>query len=445
MPDEAVLDSPAEGLDSSLTDTTSTDTGSGGDTGTSDGIDNNDSPQSGETGHLRGSELYKAVKEKLKGSQLTPQEQRSIRNAIHIAAKADEATGGDLTRFEAERQAYGRLAMDGEESLAPEELMETVRGDREQLAGILADIQAGGQKMIDELMTDSPESFKSMVPAAMDKLAQLDNARFSNYIAKSAVAYLDSTGIPVEWAVMDEFLPAMPDFPGKARLIQAIQKVYASYKGLSDIAAKSPEAPKVGKPSEAGTGDDREANLSQREFNITRTEWNRNAGSSNVSLRDSEVSRIASSRKITLTDGEKKNINAAIKDEFETRLAANRNYGQAMQDYIKKGNQRAYADRAASEGKKLLPSIVARHVNAEIEKRTAAAPKGTANPNGAKPNGQAAPVKDGSGNLIQWLSGHPKTLGKRVDLMRTSNSMLSRNEAYVVGEKQLFKWKARTN
>lgn len=445
MPDEMVLDAPTEGLDIGSIDTTSTDTSSSVDTGTNEGIDNNDSPQTGETGHLRGAELYKAVKEKLKGSQLTPQEQRSIRNAIHIAAKADEATGGDLTKFEAERQAYGRLAMDGEEGLAPEELVTEVRADREQLAGILADIQAGAPRLIEELMTDSPESFKSLVPQAMDKLATLDNERFSNYIAKSAVAYLNSTGIPVEWAVMDEFLPSMPDFPGKARLIQAIQKVYASYKGLSDIAAKSPEAPKVGKPTEAGNGDDREANLSQREFNITRTEWNRVAGSSNVQLRDSEVNRIASSRKITLTDTEKKNINSAIKDEFETRLAANRNYGQAMQDYIKKGNQRAYADRAASEGKKLLPSIVARHVNAEIEKRTAAGTKGNANPNGAKPTGQAAPVKDGSGNLIQWLSGHPKTLGKRVDLMRTSNSMLSRNEAYIIGEKGLFKWKARTN
>ena len=48
---------------------------------------------------------------------------------------------------------------------------------------------------------------------------------------------------------------------------------------------------------------------------------------------------------------------------------------------------------------------------------------------------------DGS---IQWLSGSPRSVGKRVDMMRTSNSMLLRGEAYLVGEKGLFKWKVKS-
>ena len=68
--------------------------------------------------------------------------------------------------------------------------------------------------------------------------------------------------------------------------------------------------------------------------------------------------------------------------------------------------------------------------------------------NGVKPSGDVPrgtqPTKDNSGNLVQWLSGPPKTVGKQVDYMRTSNSMLVRGEAYLKGEKGLFKWKQKS-
>lgn len=435
----ATLDAPA----ASAIDT-GADTGAGEASGNAEVIDNADSPQAGETGHLRGAELYRAVKEKLRnGEKLSAQEQRSIRNAIHIAAKADEVSGGDLTRFEAERQAYAQLALPGEESLAPEDLVETVRGDREQLQGILDDITSGAPRLIEELIADHPESFKSLVPQAMDRLAQLDNERFSNYVARSAVNYLQSAGLPVEFAVLDEFLPSVPDFPGKARLIQAIQRVYGAFNGLETIAAKQLPAP-TPKNAGADAGDGSKTDdLTQREMNITRYEWNRTAGQPNVQLRDSEISRIAGSRKLTLTDAEKAEIKGAVKDEFEARLAANRRYGDAMQGYLRNGNQRAYNERAASEGKKLLPSIVARHTNAVLDKRTA--PKPTATAGSAKPQPAVTQTKDASGNLTQWLSGPPRSVGKQVDYMRTTNAMLQRNEAYLKGEKGLFKWKAKVS
>ena len=77
--DAAVLDAPVESsaIDTGSVDT-STDTSSAADAGTTDAIDSGDTPQSGETGHLRGAELYRAVKDKLKASGLTPAEQRSL-------------------------------------------------------------------------------------------------------------------------------------------------------------------------------------------------------------------------------------------------------------------------------------------------------------------------------------------------------------------------------
>lgn len=442
MADEAaVLDAPAldDGIDTSVG--TSTDTSTSTDTGTSETIDSGDSPQSGETGHLRGAELYRAVKEKLKASGLSPDEQRSLRNAIHIAAKADEATGGDLNKFTAEREAYQQLAMDGEESLAPEDLVQTVRADREQLAGILSDIQSGAPKLVEELFTDHPESAKNLTVQAMDRLATLDNARFSNYIARSATSYLQGEGVDVNFAMIDAFMPSIPDFPGKEQMLQAIRSIYGSIKGLKDIAGKKIED--TAKPSETESQrTDNGATIDQREQNLTRREWNQTAGNANVALRDLEMTRAAGARKITLTDQEKTDIKSAVREEFETRLAANPRYGQTMQGFIKSGNRREYDKRAKAEGEKLLPSIVARHTNAAIDKRTTAKP---ASSNGAvKPAAQAQPVKDGSGNLVQWIAGPPKTIGLQVDHNRQRPGMMARGEAYIVGQKAVHKWKVRT-
>lgn len=451
-PEAAVMDALAAetgAIDTGSVDTstdTSTPTDIGSDNGTSDAIDSGDSPKSGETGHLRGAELYRAVKDKLKtGQALTPAEQRSIRNAIHIAAKADEATGGDLNKFTSERESYQQLAREGEESLPVEDLIQTVRADREQLEGILADIASGAPKLVQELFTDHPESAKTLTVQAMDRLSQLDNERFSNYIARSASSYFNSQGLPVEFAVLDEFLPSLPDFPGKNRVVQAIQKVYQAFSSLETIASKKIEnGTPAAKLGEAG-GTDKGADLDRREQNLTRSEWNQTAGKPNINLRDTEMTRAAGARKLTLTDQEKNDIKSAVREEFETRLAANRRYGETMQQFLKSGNRREYEKRAKAEGEKLLPSIVARHTNAVLDKRSTAKPaagtNGAAKP-GAQP--QAQPVKDGSGNLIQWIAKSPKEIGLQVDHNRQRPGMMARGEAYIVGQKNLHKWKVRS-
>jgi hypothetical protein len=442
MADEAaVLDVPVEtGADDIGTSDTSTDTSTNSDTGTTDAIDSADTPQSGETGHLRGAELYRAVKDKLKASGLTPAEQRSLRNAIHIAAKADEATGGDLNRFTAEREAYQQLVREGEESLPTEELIQTVRADRDQLAGIIADIQAGAPRLLQEMVEDNPESFKSLVPQAMDRLAELDNDRFSNYIARSAVSFMNAQGIPVEFAVLDEFLPSIPDFPGKARVIQALQKVYKAFNSLETLASKQI-------PTTAKTAGENGADANQNNADaglVDRIEaWNSRAGKPNEELNVSEMNRAASARKVTLTDAEKKQIRASVAEEFNSRLASNRQYGQTMQGYLKSGNRREYEKRAAAEGQKLLPSIVARHTNAAIDKRTAAGATKTSTGT-TKTTTPSQPVKDGSGNLIQWISGPPKSVGLQVDHNRQRPGMMARGEAYIVGQKAVHHWKVKT-
>jgi len=252
---------------------------------------------------------------------------------------------------------------------------------------------------------------------------------------------MNQQGLPVEFAVLNEFLPSVPEFPGKNRVIKAIQNVYKAFNSLETLASK--QIPATTRPANATGADsgDKSGDLAQREQNILRSEWNQTAAKPNIQLRDSEMTRAAGTRKVTLTEQEKTEIRSAVREEFETRLAANSRYGQEMQRFIASGNKREYEKRAKSEGEKLLPSIVARHTNAVIDKRTAkpAPQNGT-----QKPAPQSQPVKDGSGNLVQWISGPPKTVGLQVDHNRQRPGMMARGEAYIVGQKAMHRWKVRT-
>jgi len=449
----ATLEAPVESpVETTITSDSGADTGASSGVSGTDGsqqIDNGDTPQAGETGHLRGAELYRAVKEKLKnGEKLDAREIRSIRNAIHIADKADRATGGNLDAFESERQIYSRLTDDAEAGYTAEQIVEQTLDERNFWRDFDEKFEKGDPALIPQMLEANPEAFQQLIPRAMDEFARVNPEGFSAYVAKSAKGYLDGKQIPLQFAILQTFVPNMPDFPGKDRVIAAINEIYGAVSGLDEMAAK-PIAPKLAEGTQKQTGgiDQREERLTQKEMDITRREWNGETHQVGTGLRDSEMQRLATAQKVTLDDSDKAKIRAAVLEEYNARCAANTKYGQAMRGYIQAGNKRAYIDRATSEYRKLIPSITARHTQAVIDaKKAAGTQKQTQNANGNGQQRQTTTQRttDHSGNLAQWISGHPKTIGKRVDLLRTTNAMLNRNEAYIVGEKGLFKWKPKT-
>jgi hypothetical protein len=453
MPDEgavATIEAPAAdaALDSSVsTDSSAVDSGTSDAAGTSsDAADNADTPQPGETGHLRGSELYKAVKDKLKTAGLDPQALKSIRNAIWMADKADKLSGGNLEAIEQVQGLVSRLADDPESGATPEQIIEQTLDERNFWRDFDSKFEKGDVSLIPMMIEANPEAFQKMAPAAMDRFADVNPEGFSAYIAKSAVGYLNGKQIPVQWAILETFLPSVPDFPGKDRFVAALSEVYKAFDSLEKMAANPITPKKVeGKENAAGGLDQREQSLTEREMSVRRQEWNGETSQIGIQLRNSELERIAATQKVTLDEADKAKIRAAVNEEFTARCAANSKYGQAMRGYLQAGNKRAYADRAASEYKKLIPGITARHTQAIIDAKKSAGAKKSAAQASVAGNGQRQPQQpsNGSGNLPQWLSGHPKTLNKRIDLVRTTNSMLQRNEAYLVGEKGLFKWKPK--
>ena len=444
MPEDvaAVVDAPVETAAtedvSPITDTGSTDSGSQGEPE----VDSADTPQPGETGHLRGSELYRAVKDQLK--TLDPKLARSVRNAIHIAAQADKATGGDLQRFEAERTAYSKLADSPDDGLTPEQRVEAVLDERNFWREFDDKYEKGDPGIVEMLASSNPQSFQNLVVPAVNKFAEVNPEGYSALIAKATVQYLASNGLPVQMQILDAFLPLMPEFNGRQQLLGAIDHVKALMGALEGMASKpiAPKLPEGGQRQSSGIDNDPNR-LAERELSITMREWQAETSRPGHELRENEINRIATGQKATLTEQDKVKIRSAVTEELNARLAADTRYGQAMRGYLQAGNRRAYSDRALSEYKKLIPSITRRHTQAAIdEKKSQPAPKQAVNGKVAQPLPKA--TQDSNGNLIQWLSGPPRTVGKQVDYGRTTNSMLQRNEAYIKGEKALFKWKVRT-
>lgn len=445
MPEDAtaIVDSPDLGtVDTSSTDV-STDASASVDAGTdtqTDQVDSGDTPQDGETGHLRGAELYRAVKEKLRnGEKLSPQEQRSIRNAIHIAGKADQATGGDLGAFERERAAYEQLRSSDMEGYTPEQVVEAVRDKIQFWDDFDSKFEQGDPSIIETMVEQNPASFQALTLAAMDKFAEVNNEAFSTYVAQSAANFLRSADIPLHLSLAKRFLPESSQDVGTQAVIDAFKAIEAAFTGIQNMASRKID---VKKPEATATTQQNGQTPEAQQMDVTRREWNLEAGPKNAEIRDSEMAKIASNRKLTLTDKEKQEVKDAVRDEYNARLAADRRYGEAMQSYIRAGNRKAYNDTSLSKAKLLLPAIVARHTNAVLDKR----PKGNGSAKpapqaGAKASPQAQVKTDATGT--SWLNGSPASLGLQVDYGRTTQRMLLNNEAYIKGKKELHRWKAR--
>jgi hypothetical protein len=110
-----------------------------------------------------------------------------------------------------------------------------------------------------------------------------------------------------------------------------------------------------------------------------------------------------------------------------------------LKGYVDANNKRAYVDRVSSEGKKMLPSMVQRHVNAVLDGRPKAGAKEQAKSGVKQP---AAEIRQDAVGT-SWLSGSPASLGLQVDYSKTTQGMMMRNEAYIKGRSGLHKWKAR--
>lgn len=239
----------------------------------------------------------------------------------------------------------------------PTQVLADVKSQLGYFHGLDAAYTAGSPEFVTKLAEASPEAFQKLMPAMFGEFSKQNPDGYSSYVAKAVDSYMESEGLSLEYAILREFLPLMPDFTGKARVEAAMEKIYAITQGVKDM-AKKPVTAAAPKQDDAKTLETQRAELAQQQMDVTRQSWNSTATTFGTNLRDKEVARLAG--KTAVSDEDRRKINAKVSDELDARLTANKGYGEAMRGFLQNKDAEGYKRRLHSEYQKLIPGAVSR-------------------------------------------------------------------------------------
>lgn len=435
MADEAVIDSPSEvvaEIDNAVD--TSQQMGTEGEESTEQ------TGTEGESGEsLRGSALWREVKSLTQeGKPLTPKQLSALNKAIHKADAIESKYPDGLSAIESTVEAVRQLAED--ETAPLDKVIEETLQERNYFRELDSLFTNGKPEFVDKMAEASPEAFQNIAPAVFRKYAEVNPEGYSAYVAQAVVQHMNSAEVPLQFRILASFLPQLPDSPAKEQVLNAAEALFGWVEGLRGMAAKKIEQKAIPGAANGSGGEDREQQLAQREMNVTRLDWNSSIRAEGVNFVMSEAQKVAG--KTPLSEKEKQTVLAKVGEEMEARLTADRRYGEAMQGYLKAGNRSGYIQRIQSERKKLIPGAVRRAVADVVEAR----PKGGNKTAGNQDSKQSAPVKKPvNGQMtgatqFRRIAGPPRTLGMNVDLGRTTHTMLTKRQAYIVGQKEPVQW-----
>jgi hypothetical protein len=378
--------------------------------------------------------LYKQAKAELEAIKAkNPALAKQIQTALIRQDKADRVLPIGFEKASNIIKDLEQLAYPGSEGRAVEQVLTDVRAEVQGWRAFDAKISAGDPSVIDELATAAPEALQTLVPAALNKFSELNPEAYSALVSQPIMADANQAEIPLQLTMLRTFIPRLPDSPEKNEIIAAYNKITEWLDRLKGLASK-PITPKAAAAT-GKDGKDAEATHAARELDLTRREYNTRSTGYGSKLVDSETARIVGATK--LTDDQKKQIWSKVAEELDARLAANRDYGQAMRGYLANRNEEGYRRRLHSEYHKLIPGAVRRAVDDLGIKPTQkpgpkAGEKKAAVVPGKKP---AAVVPEG----FEKISGHPRTVSGMapIDLIATTQGMLMKHTAILRGGKKV--------
>jgi len=431
MPEESLLESAP--VDTAEVDTAVEETGA--DTGMSDDVptDETGGEESLETDGepLSASKLWRDLKEPLK--TVDPKLRSALNKAIHKAEAYEKKFPEGLSHVETAMSAIQQLSDDP--ALPMEKVIEEAIANRDYFRDLDDKFTSGSPEFVAALADAEPNAFQAMMPNALAKFAEVNPEGHSAYIAKATMGYLNESETPLQFSILRTFLPQLPAGPVTDQIIQACEKIFGTVQGLKGFADK-PITPKFEPKTQEQPGIDQNS-LADRELRVTLNEWNMEFASPGINMVLSEAKKVPGGSK--LSEKEQKEVMGRVSEELDARLKVDKTYGAAMQSYLKAGNKTAFNQRLQSERKKLIPGATRRAVDDVVATRPKNAPKPAA----------AAPAKAGAPagakplqGAVQYsrIAGHPSTQGLKIDLNRTSNSMLVKQQAYVSGQNNPVTW-----
>jgi hypothetical protein len=379
--------------------------------------------------------LYKSAKaalEKIRAEN--PALAKKIHTQLIRIDRADKALPEGFEKAATMVKEVEGLAYPGTQGQPIEQILQSAKAELQGWREFDVKISKGDPAIIEELVTATPEGFQSLIPAALNKYAEVNPDGYSTLVTQAVVADMDSSQIPLQMKLMETFLPRLPDSPEKSELIRAYNSVIGWVNKIRGFAAKPIVAVKGNGSAENQPS--KEEEQAKRETDITRREWNARSTGRGHELISSETARILGATKPT--DQQRQQITAKVAEELDARLAANREYGAAMRAFLANKNYEGYKRRLHSEYQKLIPGAVRR----AIDDLGIKASKGAAKP-GEKPGQKPGPGNARPGGKaaegFERIAGPPRTIKgmPMIDLVATTHSMLMNRQAILKGGRKV--------
>ena len=378
---------------------------------------------------------------KVKGVEaLDKDTRRQIQNAIHKAERLEAKFPGGADKAAEHLAAISKLADDP--AMPIERVLEETAQERAYFRELDDMFTKGSPEFVNKMSDADPNAFQTMMPTAFMKLAEINPAGFAALVTEPIVQSMDSAGLTTEFRMLQHLLPQLPEGPARDGVIAAIEKIFGWTQQIRGHAAKGYQAKKI-EPA-AGTQQQQGQTpneVEQLRLDNNRMKWNSAVANEAPSMIKSETARLAAG-KVRLTEAEQTKIRKLVGEEVNARLAANTDYGKAMQGFLKAGNQSGYLARVRSEYKKLIPGATTRAYNDVVaERKTKPANNGQQTQKQGTTRQQAATAGTQQGGAqFERIAGPPSTLGLPIDYTRTTNKMVVNRQAYLKGRDKPVTW-----
>jgi hypothetical protein len=380
--------------------------------------------------------VWKDVKELLKDK---PQLYRQVKQALHIAENVKKGLPDGLETAVKRMEAVNQLDDDPDDpeyvpgSRTFDEVISNTIAERTFWRDYDTAFQAGDPKVINQMIEANPGSFQKLIPAAMNRFAEINPEGHASYVCTSIDSYLNSQKIPLQIELLNMLLPESSQDPSTQRVIDAFKAIKGVFETIQQT-AKQPIQPKEvqatpgGHPAPSGP---------DAEMSLRHDAWLPEIKQRSESFAVNEALKLAGKTRFTAAEVAK--IQNFVRNEVNIRTKANDGYQKRVKGLLKANNKAAYTMTVESEHKKIISEAVKRIVPEVLSARPKPGPKpGQQQQPGAK--SQAAVAGDEQYDLI---AGPPRTMGLKVDFNRTTNALLASDRAYIVGRPKPVRWRRK--
>lgn len=325
----------------------------------------------------------------------SPKIAAQFKSALYAAEAFKQALPGGLKEVHAlQQQIQEAGGIDG---------IRQLRAAQQEWNALDQQFAAGDSKFIDNIAEASPESFVALAPATFQKFQELNPEGYSAYVSKVFVADMQAEGIPLALERLQDFIGDNP------KAMEVWQKLAGYVNRVNGFAQKPVNAP-MKQPNAAP--DDRERQLTEREQNLTRTEWRGAADSDRMKTFDHEYARLTAGRKVS--DVQK----AAIKELYVSRLMAaarkTPNFNSNIDRYFSNKDRDGYLRYMGSFYKQEIPKALRSAIDSVMPSK----PGPAARPNPASIAPAATPGKPATG--FAWVASAPSA--SSVDMTHPFNT-----------------------